>query len=258
MKNAPAKKPVASGAERPHGGTSPTEVPPTDTIPADKTQTDKGRTRVNPPSPKRNTASVTAGSTSTEAGASRSIRQNGGPNGHPLTAGDYATTTNSSPSTTAVIPVVKESLRNMLGGRDKSGSAAKPKVTFVPSGDGGSGRRASLRLTRIEPWSVTRLAFAISVAMMIVGVVAVTFFWVVLDITGVWDQINASVTSVLSDSSGFNITDYLGFGRMVGLTLVLSAINVLLSTVLATIAAHLYNRASQLLGGIEVTFSEEK
>ena len=121
-----------------------------------------------------------------------------------------------------------------------------------------SGRRASLRLVHIEPWSVTRLAFVVSVAMMIVAVVAVAIFWIVLNITGVWGQINDSVTSLLSDDSGtFDIRDYLGFGRLVGLTLVLSAINVILMTALATIGAHLYNLAAELLGGLEVTFSDD-
>ena len=93
---------------------------------------------------------------------------------------------------------------------------------------------------------------------MIVGVVAMTIFWVVLNVVGVWDQVNEAVTSVLSDdSSSFNITDYLGFWRLIGLTLVLSAINVVLMTALATIGAHLYNLAAQVLGGVEVTFSEE-
>jgi hypothetical protein len=110
----------------------------------------------------------------------------------------------------------------------------------------------------VEPWSVTRLAFVVSVAMMIVAVVAVSIFWIVLNVTGVWGQINDSVTSVLSDDGGsFDIKDYLGFGRMFGLTLVLSAINVVLMTALATIGAHLYNLAAQLLGGLEVTFSDD-
>nr|WP_255670312.1 DUF3566 domain-containing protein [Aeromicrobium wangtongii] len=116
-----------------------------------------------------------------------------------------------------------------------------------------------MRLTHIEPWSVTRLAFAISVAMMIVAVVAVTIFWIVLEVAGVWDQINDSFTTVLSDdSASFNVTDYFGLGRVVGLTLVLSAVNVVLMTALATIGAHLYNLAAQLMGGVELTFAEDK
>jgi len=163
---------------------------------------------------------------------------------HTLTAADYARTTASSPSATAVIPAVK--------------STPRPKPAAAPAAPAPAGRRASLHLTRVEPWSVTKIAFAISVALMIVGVVAVTIFWFVLDIIGVWDQINDSVTSVLSDDgTGFDITDYLGFTRLVGLTLIISAINVVLFTALATIGAYLYNLAAQLLGGAEVTFAEE-
>ncbi|WP_256474917.1 DUF3566 domain-containing protein [Aeromicrobium sp. REDSEA-S32_B7] len=114
-----------------------------------------------------------------------------------------------------------------------------------------------MRLTHVEPWSVTRLAFVVSVALMIVSVVAVTIFWVVLDLTGIWDQLNGTVSNVLSDSAGsFDLTDYLGLGRLVGLTLIFSAVNVVLMTAIATIAAHLYNLAAQLLGGIEVTFTD--
>ncbi len=160
----------------------------------------------------------------------------------PMTAADYARTTTPSPSTTAVIPAVTE----------------EPSSTQVPAAVNAAGRQANLRLNHVEPWSVTRIAFAVSVAMMIVGVVAMTIFWIVLNITGVWDQVNDAVTSVLSDnSSSFDITDYLGFWRLIGLTLVLSAINVVLMTALATIGAHLYNLAAQVLGGVEVTFGED-
>jgi hypothetical protein len=212
----PAKKPTTKGA--------PAKKSAATTALASKT--DKGRVR----EPLRPVGGETEVDESTETA------------GKPLTAADYARTTQSSPASTAVIPAVKD----------------EPAEQSAPVEDDGSGRQASLRLNHIEPWSVTRIAFAVSVAMMIVGVVAVTIFWVVLSITGVWGQVNDSITSVLSDdSSTFDITDYLGFWRLVGLTLVLSAINVVLMTALATIAAHLYNLAAQLLGGVEVTFGED-
>jgi hypothetical protein len=169
----------------------------------------------------------------------------------PIEAGDNGRATKSSAATTAVAPPVKDEPRAA-----KPGPKARPQV--APSSSTQSRRRASLRLVHIEPWSVTRLAFVVSVAMMIVATVAVSIFWLVLSVTGVWGQINDSVTSVLSDDGGtFDIKDYLGFGRMFGLTLVLSAINVVLMTALATIGAHLYNLAAQLLGGLEVTFSDD-
>ena len=171
----------------------------------------------------------------------------------PPSKSDTRRTTSGSPSRTAVIPTVKdEAPKNAR----PSAPSARPQRQAAPSAQ--PGRRASLRLVHIEPWSVTRLAFVVSVAMMIVAVVAVSIFWVVLNVTGVWGQVNDSVTSILSDDGGtFDIRDYLGFGRIFGLTLVLSAINVVLMTALATIGAHLYNLAAQLLGGLEVTFSDD-
>lgn len=196
----------------------------------------------------------------------------------PLSAGDYARTTSSSPDTTSVIPSVKEDepveKTEPAPVAEKKPAFARPepaestsarwteepvtseKVTPAPAAAGLSGgRSAVLRLSYVEPWSVTRMAFAVSVALMIVAVVATAIFWTVLEVTGIWDQVNGSVTTVLSDdAAGFDITDYLGFGRLVGLALVLSALNVVIMTVLATIAAHLYNLAAQLLGGFQVKF----
>lgn len=165
------------------------------------------------------------------------------PVARPVTAGEYARTTGSSPSSTAVIPVIKDD---------------QPQSSPAQAAVASAGRQASLRLVRVDPWSVTKVVFALTVALMIVAVVAVTILWIVLSFAGVWDQINSSVTTVLSDdSSSFDITQYLGFTRIVGLTLVISAINVVITTAVATIGAYLYNLAAQLLGGVDVTLAEE-
>lgn len=162
----------------------------------------------------------------------------------PITAGEYARTTNPSPSTTAVIPAVRDEPR--------------PSTGAAAAATAASGRQASLKLVRVDPWSVTKVAFALSVALMIVAVVAMTILWIVLSLAGVWDQINSSVTTVLSDdSNSFDITDYLGLGRIVGLTLVIASINVVITTAVATIGAYLYNLAAQLLGGVDITLAED-
>jgi hypothetical protein len=153
---------------------------------------------------------------------------------------------------TAVIPVIRDD----QGDRSKASATASTEAT--PATKGGASREARLRLVRLDPWSVVKTVFTLSVALMIVAVVAMTVLWSVLSIAGVWDQVNSTVTAVLSDDSGsFDIKDYLGFGRLVGLTLVISAINVLISTAVAAIAAHLYNLAAQLLGGVTVTLAED-
>lgn len=121
-----------------------------------------------------------------------------------------------------------------------------------------TGRISGLRLVRVEPYSVTRMAFVISVALMIVGVVAVAALWMVLAVFGVFSDINSSVSTLLSDdAASFDVKDYLGFTRIVGGTLILSGLNVILMTALATIGAHLYNLAAALLGGVEATFRDD-
>lgn len=128
--------------------------------------------------------------------------------------------------------------------------AAKPGVDV---------RKARLKMVRVDPWSVMKLAFALSIAIAIVTVVAVTIVWAVLGAAGVWDAINSSVATVLSDNaSEFDITDYVGFGRIIGLTLIISAIDVVLITALATVGAFMYNLAASLLGGLEVTLAEDR
>ena len=120
-------------------------------------------------------------------------------------------------------------------------------------------RRARLRLNRIDPWSVMKTAFLLSIAFGVVTVVSVLMVWSVLGAAGVWDSINATVQNVLGEdsASSFDIENYLGTSRVLGFTLLVSVIDVVLLTAIATLAAFLYNMAAALLGGIEVTLAEE-
>ena len=132
------------------------------------------------------------------------------------------------------------------------GKASAAQADAAPKGP------SQLRLVRVEPYSVTRLAFVVSVLLMIVTTVAAAAFWLALEFTGFWGEINESVASLLSDdSASFDVRDYLGFSRMVGGTLVVSGINVILMTALATVGAHLFNLAAALLGGVEVTVTDD-
>ena len=243
------------GRPRPSGstpsGTTKTSAPAAKKAPAKKAPASRTATG-KPAAAKNGSTQGTAGSSSSAS----SVTTSTGPQGRPLTASDYAASTSASADSTAVIPAIKDEPK-------KAAPTQAAPSTPTPAPEqrqqlGGAGREATLRLSHVDPWSVTRMAFAISVALMIVAVVAVAIFWLVLEALGIWDQIDGSVTSVLSDdSSAFSITDYLGFGRLVGLTLVLSALNVLIATVLATIAAHLYNLGAQVLGGFQVTYTSQ-
>jgi hypothetical protein len=130
----------------------------------------------------------------------------------------------------------------------------------TPSSPTRAPRRARLRLSRIDPWSVMKVSFLLSIAFGIVTVVSVFMVWSVLGAAGVWASINNTVSDTVSSGnnvSTFNIEDYLGMSRVLGFTMLVSVIDVILITAIATLGAFLYNMASSLLGGIEVTLAED-
>jgi hypothetical protein len=112
---------------------------------------------------------------------------------------------------------------------------------------------------QVEPWSVMKTAFLLSVALGIVTVVAVGIVWGVLGAAGLWDSVNSIVQDSIGDSSGapFEIQKYLGTSRVLGFTMIVAVADVVLITAIATLGAFLYNLAAGLLGGIEVTFAED-
>ena len=121
------------------------------------------------------------------------------------------------------------------------------------------GRRARLRLTRIDPWSVMKTSFLLSIALGIVIVVSVLMVWSVLGAADVWTSINKTVQDVVGgqDASTFDIEDYLGTRRVVGFTMIVAAVDVVLLTAICTLGAFLYNMSASLLGGVEVTLAED-
>jgi Transmembrane domain of unknown function (DUF3566) len=120
------------------------------------------------------------------------------------------------------------------------------------------GRQAQLTLARLEPWSVMKFSFVISLVAFIVLFVAVAVLYAVLSGLGVFDAVQRTIESITSSqsSSGFNLNHYISASRVLGYTGLLGAINVVLITALSTVGAVLYNITADLAGGIEVTLKE--
>jgi len=118
-------------------------------------------------------------------------------------------------------------------------------------------RKARLQIRQVDPWSVMKLGFLLSLALGIVFVVAVALLWSLLDSGGVFDSINKVVADVANDQTDFTVQGSLAFRRVMGVTLVLAVVQVVLITALATLAAFLYNLAAGLVGGLDVTLVEE-
>jgi hypothetical protein len=140
-------------------------------------------------------------------------------------------------------------------GSRAAGAGSQPASGSRPR----STRRARLRLTHVDPWSVMKTSFLLAVAVGIVTVIAVAVVWSVLGAAGVWESINRSVQEVIGGESGatFDVENYVGTSRVMGFTMVVAAVDVVLITAIATLGAFLYNLAAALLGGIEVTLAED-
>ena len=121
-------------------------------------------------------------------------------------------------------------------------------------------RRARLRLVHLDPWSVMKTSFLLSIAFGIVTVVAVAVVWSVLGAAGVWDSINKTVQDVLGGESAttFDVENYVGTSRVMGFTMIVAVVDVVLITAIATLGAFLYNLSAALLGGVEVTLAEDE
>ena len=120
-------------------------------------------------------------------------------------------------------------------------------------------RKARLRMSRIDPWSVMKTAFLLSIAFGIVTWVAVFIIWSAIGAAGVFDNINNTVQEVLGTPTAepFRIENYINTGKVMGFTTLLACADVLIITALATLGSFLYNIAATLLGGLEVTLASE-
>ena len=135
-----------------------------------------------------------------------------------------------------------------------SGAAVNPGANRRPAP-----RRVKLTVSRVDPWSVMKMSFLLSVAVGIAGVVMVAVLWTVLSSMGVFADINRTVEEVLSSNNGsrFDLMDYIGLGRVVSLSIVIGVIDVILMTALATLGAFLYNVSSSLVGGLQLTLTDD-
>ncbi|CAO5247924.1 DUF3566 domain-containing protein [Frankia sp. AgKG'84/4] len=166
------------------------------------------------------------------------------------------TATAAPPPVTSTSP---DALADQLdaGPGDRQAPARGPgRPAPTPGRPPGQGRRAKLRLSKINPLTVTRLSFAFSLCVFVVLLVAVAVLWFVLNSIGVFDSVS-DAADTLTDSSASNVRTWLSFGRAMEISLLVGAINVILMTVLATLGTLLYNLCAEMIGGIELTLSDQ-
>jgi hypothetical protein len=122
----------------------------------------------------------------------------------------------------------------------------------------GEGRHANLVIARLEPWSVMKFSFLMSLVAWVVLFVAVALLYYALSGLGVFAALQRTLSSVTSsqDSAGVNLAAWTSASRVLGYTMLAGAVDIVLITVLSTIGAMIYNLVTHLGGGIEVTLKE--
>jgi hypothetical protein len=144
-----------------------------------------------------------------------------------------------------------------------SAASASAVATTAPKAKSSSMRRtrkARLRLSRVDPWSVMKTSFLFSIAFGIMFWIATSVLWYVITSSGLFEAINAAIVNIISNPGNtetWRIEDYINGNKVLGIAALLAVINVVISTALGTLAAFLYNLSANILGGLELTLAED-
>ena len=114
-------------------------------------------------------------------------------------------------------------------------------------------KQVRLRLVYIDFWSAVKLSFLVAVCFAVINIVATFLIFTVLNSTGIFDQVNGLVQDV-AGSSG-DLKSILSLGNVMGFAVVVSLLNLVVTTALGAIVAVLYNLSVKITGGILVGFT---
>nr|WP_269151191.1 DUF3566 domain-containing protein [Spelaeicoccus albus] len=138
------------------------------------------------------------------------------------------------------------------GGKTASGGVKTPGRPAGP-------RKVKLTVSKVDPWSVMKLSFLLSVALGIAMVVATFVIWVVLDRAGVFDTISTALSEIAGGESSASqtITSMFELGRVISIATVLAIVDIILITAISTLVSLLYNLGSTLVGGLGLTLTDD-
>lgn len=141
-------------------------------------------------------------------------------------------------------------------------AAAASQGAAAPAAKAGARRtrKARLRLSRIDPWSVMKTTFLFSVAFGIMFWVATYVVWSVIGASGLFDAVNQVLQQLLenpNDKTPVRIESFVNTNKVLGVAALIAVVNVILITAIGTLTAFLYNLSANILGGLEVTLAED-
>lgn len=117
-------------------------------------------------------------------------------------------------------------------------------------------RQVNLVVARVDPWTVMKVGFLLSVAMGIATVIATIVVWAMLD----WMHVFSSIEDFLNQISATKfvaLLDYVKLPKVVSYATVFAVANVIIMTAISTLGALLYNVIASLVGGVRVSLMDE-
>ncbi|MFG3247854.1 DUF3566 domain-containing protein [Streptomyces sp. NPDC048187] len=133
--------------------------------------------------------------------------------------------------------------------RPRTGARTTPRV-----------RKARLRVSKADPWSVMKVSFLLSIALGVCTIVASAVLWMVMDAMGVFSTVGGTISEATgsNESNGFDLQSFLSLPNVLMFTTIIAVIDVVLATALATLGAFIYNLSAGFVGGVELTLAEDE
>ncbi len=176
--------------------------------------------------------------------------------GSPASAGGPAGTSTARPTGAAQPGAAKAKTTSGSGmpGAPRPGRPQRPAKPARPTV-----RRVRLAVTRIDPWSAMKMSFLLSFAAALGLVVMTAVLWMVLSGMSVFADVDGLIRDLQPSTTAtpFSIMEYVAFPRVMALAMVIGVVDVILLTALGTIGAYLYNLSAALVGGVQLTLTDE-
>ena len=241
-------------------GTQPPSIAPKRPLPNPTASSSGGGTAVRADAPARPApAGPAAPDVAGSDGPSLTERLKQSAQGAVEAARNVLPTKDPEPTTVSPAPATRQpTARPSAGTTPKPRAAASTSTGSVGAGTTSSGpRRVRLAVAKIDPWSVMKLSFLLSVAVGIMIVVAAAVTWYTLDGLHVFTSVNEIIATLSGSTTFFDINDYAGFQRVISLATMIAVVDVVLLTALATLGAFLYNIVAALVGGVHLTLTDD-
>ena len=118
-------------------------------------------------------------------------------------------------------------------------------------------RTVKLAVSKVDPWSVMKMTFMLSLALGIATIVVMFVLWLVLEVTGTFGSLQAALAEFAGEEGADQLLQVFGLGRILSFAVIIAVVNVILMTALSTLTSIIYNIGSSLVGGFHLTLTDD-